>query len=213
MKEKDLGICVLWIMPVKFQGIWSALCRTCYGLFGGRVILIIWLAIFPHFANSFFSPLNLCFHELQLQARLVESSLYSIANGNTNTRLCWDCRSADWNKHSREYIYAIDKMETTSVVQLFEFIKNQWFWYFNYFSIKEPPVPVISKTIRNWWVSGHVSGKNQQWTGSFVFKKLGTVAIHQDQAILNPKNLPDSVSNICQTSETTKSIGCGILEI
>jgi hypothetical protein len=30
---------------------------------------------------------------------------------------------------------------------------------------------------------------------------------------MNLKNLPDSVSNICQTLETTKSIGCGILEI
>jgi hypothetical protein len=55
MKEKDLGICVLWIMPVKFQGIWSALCRTCYGLFGGRFILIIWLAI-SHFMQIHSPP-------------------------------------------------------------------------------------------------------------------------------------------------------------
>jgi hypothetical protein len=79
---------------------------------------------------------------------LVESSLYSIANGNT-TQDSAEIVDLQVEINIAESIYTIDKMETTSVVQLFEFIKNQWFWYFNYFGIKEPPGPVISKTIRN----------------------------------------------------------------
>jgi hypothetical protein len=85
---------------------------------------------------------------------------------------------------------------TSIAQQLFEFTRNHQFWFLNYFRmrepwipvfwkkirIKEPSVPLISKTLKN----SQFSWKNQHWACSFlagyfkIFKILRTTIIYQN---------------------------------